>query len=440
MAQEQRVDALVGGQEMSQAYRPEAKRILAQQLKAMLARFPTLSDLSAEAFVFNDGTERLLLCARGTLPILHSGNTYHIPVALYLPPGFPQAAPFVYVEPVHGMTVASHSCEYVDANGLVYTPALSSWHASQSSLEMAAIEMAQLFGSQPPVFSHSPQDGCTKPETSAAAHPRMPHQHSYSTSAMLSTSDAALGHSAVHNAHNMHHSFSNGALSSNGWPLNHSAGTSNQGNAVHVPDDRVSDMSSVETHTVSGRMHKHMQARMPHGATHRRDPGYEFRTAALQSLNRRLRQRIVAGERAIRTKYSTSDGEKLLKEQQELQRRNDALKEELEQAKQEQEATEVLSSSAEDACKRLLAWLVTNETDAHDEVDGTKAIQPANQTVSQRIEAEAKVNANEDAIRAMDRCLREGSVPLQRYVTNIQALAREQFHAKEALHRLSNQA
>lgn len=137
----------------------------------------------------------------------------------------------------------------------------------------------------------------------------------------------------------------------------------------------------------------------------------------------------------MRSQYSDIDSECLLQEREELQRRRDALQAEASQAQHGQEATEMLASTAEDASRRLSAWLVTNETDAPGEVDGKRALEPASTDAARRAGAKARVNACEDSIRALDRCLREGSVTLTRYVSSVQALAREQFQAKHSLHR-----
>lgn len=94
--------------------------------------------------VFNDGTTKQLLCLGGTIPVpykgkshmilivlyicnktISTGNTYNIPVAIWLLETHPANAPMVFVRPTSDMQLKIS--KHVDHNGKVYMPYLHVW-------------------------------------------------------------------------------------------------------------------------------------------------------------------------------------------------------------------------------------------------------------------------------------------------------------------------
>jgi len=106
---------------------------------------------SMEKFTFNDGTNKMLLCLKGTIPVLYRGTTYNIPVAIWLQEAHPQVSPFCYVKPTNTMQVRQG--RHVDANGRVYLPYLTDWRQGSHNLVGCVQVMCHVFGEEPPVYS-----------------------------------------------------------------------------------------------------------------------------------------------------------------------------------------------------------------------------------------------------------------------------------------------
>uniref|UniRef100_A0A1I8I9U7 UEV domain-containing protein n=1 Tax=Macrostomum lignano TaxID=282301 RepID=A0A1I8I9U7_9PLAT len=104
-----------------------ARRDLANALHEYRDLRPT-----TESFTFSNGETRQLLALSGTIPVVHKGSTYNIPVCLYMQYNAPYDAPLVYVRPTASMEI--RVSQYVDSNGRIYMPYLSSWTHPQSDL------------------------------------------------------------------------------------------------------------------------------------------------------------------------------------------------------------------------------------------------------------------------------------------------------------------
>lgn len=84
--------------------------------------------------VFPDGLSRELLNLTGTLPITYKGNTYNIPVEMWIMDTHPYNPPLCYVKPTADMRIKSPH-RHVDQNGRIYLPYLTDWnHVSWMSL------------------------------------------------------------------------------------------------------------------------------------------------------------------------------------------------------------------------------------------------------------------------------------------------------------------
>jgi ESCRT-I complex subunit TSG101 len=64
-------------------------------------------------------------CCRGSLPITFQGQLYHIPLGIWIPSGYPQETPRVFVLPSKQMKIRTSSS--VDSNGRVTHPYLNIW-------------------------------------------------------------------------------------------------------------------------------------------------------------------------------------------------------------------------------------------------------------------------------------------------------------------------
>ncbi|XP_008588867.1 PREDICTED: tumor susceptibility gene 101 protein isoform X2 [Galeopterus variegatus] len=87
----------------------------------------------------------------GTIPVPYRGNTYNIPICLWLLDTYPYNPPICFVKPTSSMTIKTG--KHVDANGKIYLPYLHEWKHPQSDLLGLIQVMIVVFGDEPPVFS-----------------------------------------------------------------------------------------------------------------------------------------------------------------------------------------------------------------------------------------------------------------------------------------------
>lgn len=114
-----------------------------------------------EEYTFNDGSVKQLLNLKGTIPVRYKGNTYHIPVAIWLLDTHPRYAPLCYVQPTADMHIKVSM--YVDHNGKIYLPYLHDWNPMQSDLLGLIQVMIVTFGEYPPVYSKPKNAPKTEP-------------------------------------------------------------------------------------------------------------------------------------------------------------------------------------------------------------------------------------------------------------------------------------
>ncbi|XP_063294729.1 tumor susceptibility gene 101 protein [Pelobates fuscus] len=106
-----------------------------------------------DSYVFNDGSSRELLNLTGTIPVPYKGNTYNIPICLWLLDTYPFNPPICFVKPTSTMTIKTG--KHVDANGKIYLPYLHEWKHPPSDLLGLIQILIVVFGEEPPVFSRS---------------------------------------------------------------------------------------------------------------------------------------------------------------------------------------------------------------------------------------------------------------------------------------------
>ncbi|XP_064602821.1 tumor susceptibility gene 101 protein-like [Liolophura sinensis] len=125
----------------------------------VLSVFTTYTDLrpKLEPYVFNDGISKDLLCLEGTVPVSYKGNTYNIPVCLWVLDTHPYNPPLVYVRPTNTMRIRSG--RHVDANGKIDLPYLREWKYPQSDLLGLVHVLCIVFGEEPPVYATGGSSG-----------------------------------------------------------------------------------------------------------------------------------------------------------------------------------------------------------------------------------------------------------------------------------------
>ncbi|XP_044114863.1 tumor susceptibility gene 101 protein isoform X2 [Neovison vison] len=124
-----------------------------------------------DSYVFNDGSSRELMNLTGTIPVPYKGNTYNIPICLWLLDTYPYNPPICFVKPTSSMTIKTG--KHVDANGKIYLPYLHEWKHPQSDLLGLIQVMIVVFGDEPPVFSR-PTVSASYPPYQATGPPNSP--------------------------------------------------------------------------------------------------------------------------------------------------------------------------------------------------------------------------------------------------------------------------
>ncbi|XP_005380480.1 PREDICTED: tumor susceptibility gene 101 protein isoform X2 [Chinchilla lanigera] len=124
-----------------------------------------------DSYVFNDGSSRELMNLTGTIPVPYRGNTYNIPICLWLLDTYPYNPPICFVKPTSSMTIKTG--KHVDANGKIYLPYLHEWKHPQSDLLGLIQVMIVVFGDEPPVFSR-PTVPASYPPYQATGPPNSP--------------------------------------------------------------------------------------------------------------------------------------------------------------------------------------------------------------------------------------------------------------------------
>ncbi|XP_067109296.1 E3 ubiquitin-protein ligase lubel [Osmerus mordax] len=96
--------------------------------------------------------KKKLVCLAGTIPVPYDGNTYNIPVRIWLHQTHPQNQPRCHVCP-SGSMVINLRCPCVDASGHVSLICLNNWKSGQSSLAQVVAEMRSAFLKETPLFA-----------------------------------------------------------------------------------------------------------------------------------------------------------------------------------------------------------------------------------------------------------------------------------------------
>lgn len=103
---------------------PTVTRLLQVTIREMVMEaLSTFRNLHAHAddYTHNNGITSYLMQLKGTVPVPFRGNTYNIPVVIWLPDDFPRCPPFTYVTPTAKMRIAEDHA-IMNANGEVFAP------------------------------------------------------------------------------------------------------------------------------------------------------------------------------------------------------------------------------------------------------------------------------------------------------------------------------
>ncbi|NXX79024.1 TS101 protein, partial [Urocolius indicus] len=130
-----------------------------QETTSVITQYKDLKPVM-DSYVFNDGSSRELMSLSGTIPVPYRGNTYNIPICLWLLDTYPFNPPICFVKPTSSMTIKTG--KHVDANGKIYLPYLHDRNQQlvfclPSQPQSDLLELIQVlivvFAEEPPVFS-----------------------------------------------------------------------------------------------------------------------------------------------------------------------------------------------------------------------------------------------------------------------------------------------
>ncbi|GAA5822730.1 hypothetical protein JCM11251_004358 [Rhodosporidiobolus azoricus] len=150
---------------------PHRDQVVTQALP-VLEQYPGLLNPEQADFTYDDGRVELLLSLQGVLPVPIGSNTYHCPIAFWLPLDFPAKPPVVFIVPSE--TLAVKKGKHVDPSGRVNVGYLEQWarKAEGCSLMNLISDLIPIFSASYPVRTIQP-----KPRGQAVASPAPPPPH-----------------------------------------------------------------------------------------------------------------------------------------------------------------------------------------------------------------------------------------------------------------------
>ncbi|XP_069659803.1 ubiquitin-conjugating enzyme E2 variant 3 isoform X2 [Haliaeetus albicilla] len=131
-----------------------------EELKNVNKAYPNFT-FSMNTYTFKDGSQKDLLNFSGTVPVKY-GNSYNIPIHLWILDSHPFAPPICFLKPTvnMGILVGKH----VDAHGRIYLPYLQNWSHPKSNVIGLIKEMIAKFEEELPLYSLSSSDAARQSE------------------------------------------------------------------------------------------------------------------------------------------------------------------------------------------------------------------------------------------------------------------------------------
>ncbi|XP_039563132.1 ubiquitin-conjugating enzyme E2 variant 3 isoform X5 [Passer montanus] len=132
-----------------------------EELKDVSKTYPNFM-FSMNTYTFKDGSQKDLLNFSGTVPVKYAGNSYNIPVRLWILDSHPFAPPICFLKPTANMGIAVG--KHVDARGRIYLPYLQNWSHPKSTVIGLIKEMIAKFEEELPLYSLSSSDAARQSE------------------------------------------------------------------------------------------------------------------------------------------------------------------------------------------------------------------------------------------------------------------------------------
>ncbi|XP_065611303.1 tumor susceptibility gene 101 protein isoform X4 [Cyrtonyx montezumae] len=127
-----------------------------EEVTAVSRAHPNFSfSFSINTYTFKDGSQKDLLNFSGTVPVKY-GNSYNIPIHLWILDSHPFAPPICFLKPTANMGISVG--KHVDAHGRIYLPYLQNWSHPKSTIIGLIKEMIAKFEEELPLYSLSSSD------------------------------------------------------------------------------------------------------------------------------------------------------------------------------------------------------------------------------------------------------------------------------------------
>ncbi|NWI54647.1 UEVLD enzyme, partial [Calyptomena viridis] len=131
-----------------------------EELKNVSKAYPNFT-FSMNTYTFKDGSQKDLLNFSGTVPVKY-GNSYNIPIQLWILDSHPFAPPICFLKPTANMGISVG--KHVDAHGRIYLPYLQNWSHPKSTVIGLIKEMIAKFEEELPLYSLSSSDAARQSE------------------------------------------------------------------------------------------------------------------------------------------------------------------------------------------------------------------------------------------------------------------------------------
>ncbi|XP_072841792.2 ubiquitin-conjugating enzyme E2 variant 3 isoform X1 [Pogona vitticeps] len=132
-----------------------------EELKSVHELYPNIR-FTMSTYTFKDGSQKDLLNFSGTVPVKYQGNSYNIPVCLWILDSHPFTPPICFLKPTANMGVSIG--KHVDARGRIYLPYLQHWSHPRSTIIGLTEEMIAKFEEELPLYSLSSTDAARQLE------------------------------------------------------------------------------------------------------------------------------------------------------------------------------------------------------------------------------------------------------------------------------------
>ena len=418
-------------------------RLLRSPLGAHLR--PTTSSL---VYPNGESTPPVLVFS-GTIAMSYKGQTYNIPVDMYLPPQYPHRPPVIYVRPTVGMMIKPNH-EHVGSDGNVYMPYLSEWRAPTHSLVEMAVCLSSLFGAEPPCYAKPPDgnstNGIGNGSSSSSNGGRRRDQLANAANTFMqgvfnphvNQQNGGNGGSGGAATPPSYDSISAGNTPPNTGNANTNAASNGYGQRENSSDDpdirRAIECSRIEAELAEAKRKEEEEERLKEARRLSEAAEVERQARVEEERRHALRSQLTSKLQGRLSQFYSGAREVIsddLRKQTKLERGSDDVREEILDLRRRKDALERSHIAMDAATADIESFLKSMESNVEIPVDDL--CQPSSVRSRQMLELDAKNHAISDVLYFLDRALVKGTIPLDVHLKTVRRLAKQQFMARALL-------